>query len=247
MKNIEQFMTTESADQHIAEVEAIVNKAYELHVPARETNTFWGLKNDMVTVQRRHIAKLHAHLANKYVLDWLTDNLPKWDNKILNARFFNALRAGLHEYTHALQSHFPVLRFLFLSDWKGWRLEVSYLYSGGRHTSYASATAYAVLDFNKFVHDRRLVVNKDFMVWLDELKRYNQQAIDNLTEALYVGAGLETVERVFMAAVKTYNQFNEFKDQLGQIYQDQIGGGLNGPLIIPQSPAFTINHYLLNQ
>lgn len=72
MKNIEQFMTTESADQHIAEVEAIVNKAYELHVPARETNTFWGLKNDMVTVQRRHIAKLHAHLANKYVLDWLT-------------------------------------------------------------------------------------------------------------------------------------------------------------------------------
>lgn len=62
------------------------------------------------------------------------------------------------------------------------------------------------------------------MVWLDELKRYNQQAIDNLTEALYVGAGLETVERVFMAAVKTYNQFNEFKDQLGQIYQDQIGG-----------------------
>lgn len=203
MKNIKQFMALESVDEHMKQVEAVVNKAYELHVPAAQDSIFWTLKDDMRIVQRRNIATLHAHLAIKHLLDWLTTNLAKYNHKVFNVRFFNDLSD--------------------VFEWTGWSLEVNYSHMSGKHTTYADDKVYVPLNFNKYILDKRLTVNEELILRLDTLKNNNQQAIDNTLKALRAGTNLKTVERVFRMAVKAYSQFNEFKNQLSTLYQSQMG------------------------
>lgn len=223
MKNIKQFMALESVDEHMKQVEAVVNKAYELHVPAAQDSIFWTLKDDMRIVQRRNIATLHAHLAIKHLLDWLTTNLAKYNHKVFNVRFFNDLSDVLREYKHSLYSQLPVLRVLSVFEWTGWSLEVNYSHMSGKHTTYADDKVYVPLNFNKYILDKRLTVNEELILRLDTLKNNNQQAIDNTLKALRAGTNLKTVERVFRMAVKAYSQFNEFKNQLSTLYQSQMG------------------------